>query len=529
MTNDNVLAGALTKVLQQFTAGEFDFDLKAAFPVQDNQETEEVRQALEALQRRLLKLTTVVDNIAAGNLPAEVHAVSDKDRLGLGIEKMLGHLRCTIAQVDAGADALGSAEAQLSDTSNDTGTAVQEIVAAFGNVTAQTFSQLSAINRVNQAIGKLADLLAVLPADAQKTIDGIKQDISTINSAAQENAKVTVGLRLTTNKMLDQVDQVVVTSRGLRGMALGLQGTLAPYIIRSKDEQDKVLKLAYLPIADHLVLPLTYLRQLGQPDGLPLQPKRCNAWPQLLTLLENEQADGALILAPLAIKAHLDELPVKTIMAVHRNGSGLILHNSIEGLDDIPGRVIAVPHRYSTHNVLLYKALQKNDIPYGAVEVKWAPPPLMPYFLQRGTLDGFVSAEPFPEVALDIGAGKMTFYSKDIMPNHMCCVLLMREETLVRAPEAVVRLVKSFVEINKQISQNPAQAAQDVAPFFGVAPAIMERVLTSPPDRITYDDLELRKDEFIDFGTAMMDMGLLEELPDVDSLVDGQYFEAAMA
>lgn len=525
MTINGAMAEALAKILQQLAAGEFDVDLQTALPVQDNQEAEAVRQALEALQARLQSLSATIDYVAAGNLPATSQAVSEKDRLGLGIEKMLGHLRCTIAQVDAGAEALASSEAQLSDTSNDTSAAVQEIVAAFGNVTAQTFSQLSAINKVNQALGKLSDL----PADAQKTIEGIKQEISTINNAAQENAKVTVGLRLTTNKMLDQVDQVVVTSRGLRGMTLGLQGTLAPYIIRSKEQQDKVLKLAYLPIADHLVLPLTYLRQLGQPDGLPLQPMRCNAWPQLLTLLENDKADGALILAPLAIKAHLDELPVKTIMAVHRNGSGLILHNSIEGMDDIPGRVIAVPHRYSTHNVLLYKALQQNDIPYGAVEVKWAPPPLMPYFLQRGTLDGFVSAEPFPEVALDIGAGKMAFYSKDIMPNHMCCVLLMREEALARSPEAIIRLVKSFVEINKQISQNPAQAAQDVAPFFGVAPAIMERVLTSPPDRITYDDLRLNKDEFIDFGTAMIDMGILEDLPDVDSLVDERYFEAAMA
>lgn len=527
MNTEKEAVSKSVQLLQRLADGDIDFDL--ASELNGSQGEEHLFGVLAALQKRLQDVSTVINNMAAGQLPATSQVVSEQDRLGMGLEKMLGHLRRTIAQVDAGAKALGSAEAQLSTTSNNAGEAVQEIVAAFGDVTAQTFSQISAITRANQGLDKLLEGEIDLPQEVKDTVRGVKQEVAAINEATEQNAKLTVGLRLTTNKMLDQVDSVVVTSRGLKGMALGLQGTMAPYIIKSKEEADQALKLAYLPIADHLVLPLTYLRQLEEPDGLPLNPMQCTAWPQLLNLLENDQADGALILAPLAIKAHLDELPVKTIMAVHRNGSGLILHKDLEGMDDLPGRVIAVPHRYSTHNVLLYKALQQQDIPYGAVEVKWSPPSLMPYFLQRGTLDGFVSAEPFPEVALDIGAGKMAFYSKDIMPNHMCCVLLMREETLDRSPEKVTRLIKSFIEINKQITENPAKAAQDVSPFFGVAPAIMERVLTFPPDRITYDDLRLNKEEFVDFGDAMMDMGLIDEHPDVDALVDTSYYEAAVS
>ncbi|NJN93881.1 MAG: hypothetical protein HC875_07215 [Anaerolineales bacterium] len=79
------------------------------------------------------------------------------------------------------------------------------------------------------------------------------------------------------------------------------------------------------------------------------------------------------------------------------------------------------------------------------------------------------------------------------------------------------------------IKQNPAAAARDVAPFYGVVPAVMERVLTTPADRITYDDLELHKQEFIELGQDMMKMGLLTELPDVDDLLDESFYRRAMA
>ncbi len=89
-------------------------------------------------------------------------------------------------------------------------------------------------------------------------------------------------------------------------------------------------------------------------------------------------------------------------------------------------------------------------------------------------------------------------------------------------------LVTSLAQTGQRIEEDPAAAARDVAPFYGVVPTVMERVLTTPCDRVTYHDLALRKEEFIDLGQSMIEMGLLSEHPDVDSLVDENYYQQAM-
>lgn len=528
MTEETISLNVLTRFITQLAEGNLADETALTAEMSDLTTAEAIalRQALTTLRDRLREISGTIGQIANGDLSIQIKPASENDMLGKTLSTALGNLRRTFAQVIAGAEALGTAEAQLSDTANNTGVAVDETVAAFGKVTSHTFDQFAAIKQIKEGIEKLG---AAAPgtAESAELLVNLQKNIETIETASNENAKITVGIRLTTNKMLEQVDRIVVTSRSLRGMTIGLQDTMAPYILASEAEREAALKIAYLPIADHLVLPLTYLHQVQQSAGLPLEILRRGSWPEIIDALEDE-ADGALILAPLAIKLFNEGLPIKIIMATHRNGSGLILKKDLENMDDLAGRTVAVPHLHSIHNVLIYKALEQQGIGYGSVEIRQAPPPLMPYFLQRGTLDGFVSAEPFPEVALDLGAGRMEFLSKDLVPDHMCCVLVVHEDTLEQDPEKVMRLVRNLVQTGERIEANPASAARDVAPFYGVVPAVMERVLTTPPDRVSYHDLALHKEEFIDLGKSMIEMGLLTEMPDVDALVDETIFQQAL-
>jgi len=525
--NDDLVKN-LSQFVQRLAEGDIDaeFNLAAEAPELDTPQLAELNQALGLLQQRLKTISQAVGQVAEGDLSVKVAPASDKDVLGQTLARALGNLRRTFAQVLAGTEALGSAESMLSDTANQTGDAVDETVSAFGKVTANTFDQFSGLNRVSEGLAQVSKQVEDTGGDAQP-VATVKKDVDAINTASEANAKITVGIRLTTNRMLEQVDKIVVTSRSLRGMTLGLQDTMAPYIITTEQEKKQALKIAYLPITDHLVLPLTHLQQVQQSEGQPIEILRRGSWPALVDALE-EEADGALILAPLAIKLYEEGLPIRSIMAAHRNGSGLVLKKSLDSIDDVAGHTIAVPDTVSTHSVLLYKALQRAGIPYDAVEVRSAPPPLMPYFLQRGTIDGFISADPFPEVALSLGAGRIEFLSKDLIPDHMCCVLVMRDEVLEKEPDKVIQLIRSFVQAGKKINENPGRAAKDVSPFFGVAPNILQHVLTTPPNRITYDKLELFVDEFYDFGSAMVEMGLLTEGPNIEGLLDNSYFKEAM-
>ncbi len=518
----------LVQFAQALAAGNVDID--TALPIKlsgwPDDDVQALNRALGDLRVRLQKLAATVDKIATGDLSVKISTDVAQDDISRSLSTALGNLRRTFAQVIAGAEALGAAENALSDTANQTSDAVDGTVTAFGKITSNTFDQFRGKTQVTDSLKKLESFLPDSD-EARQALESARQGIAVIAKASEENAKVTVGIRLTTNKMLDQVDKIVVTSRSLHGMTIGLQNTMSPYILATTRERDEALKIAYLPITDHLVLPLTYLQQVQMSGGLPLKIQRCGSWPAVIDALE-EEADGALILAPLAIKLINEGVPLKIIMATHRNGSGLVLKKDLENMDELAGRTVAVPHLHSIHNVLIYKALEKG-VGYNSVEIKQAPPPLMPYFLQRGSLDGFVSAEPFPEVALNIGAGRMEFLSKDLMPDHMCCVLVMREETLEEKPEQVVELVRNFIETGAAIEQNPAAAARDVSPFYGVVPAVMERVLTTPVDRIHYRDLELHEEEFESLGQTMMEMGLLTEPLDIDELVDDTFFKQAIS
>lgn len=355
----------------------------------------------------------------------------------------------------------------------------------------------------------------------------VQENINTVSEVSDQNGVIVADIDTSAGQMKEQVDQVMVASGGLKGMTVGLASAIKNFNLSSVSDQAARLNIAYMPIADHLLLPITYLRQLQSADSATFQMTRCVSWPQLVERLKSKEVHGALILAPLA--THLSrELPLRIVLPAHRNGSGLVVDNAINNLAALRGKTIAIPHLYSTHHILLYKALNKAGIDYHEVKVIPAPPPLMPYLLQRGKLAGFISAEPSLEVALSIKAGRIEILSKDIDYGHICCVLAIKQEALAQNQTALVQLLADFMQAGLWVQSNTRQAAEDVSPFFGIDPRVTERVLTTPPDRITYADFSLRKSEFVQLAQVMVRMNLLPETFDVEPIIDTVYYEQAL-
>ncbi|OQY47518.1 MAG: hypothetical protein B6242_04860 [Anaerolineaceae bacterium 4572_78] len=442
-----------------------------------------------------------------------------------GITEITKAMDKNATEVTRGNELVSTAQKDLDDilqAITDADNQLQEIRAAAQRMDESRMEVVESVTGVSAIVEENTSVTQQMAA----TSENVRDNMVTVSTVSYENNLIAKGIDKTANDMKQQVDKVLVTARGLKGMTVGLNLALGNLNIINHDTKSKSIKIAYLPIADHMVLPISYLDQIEKQHGLPLQILRCDSWPKVVDSLKGE-ADGALILLPLALKI-AKEIPLRIIMPVHRNGSGLVLSKSIKNVRDLRGKTIGIPHKYSNHNIIIYKALQKVGIRYDEVKVVPTPPPLMPYFLQRGILDGFVSAEPFPEVAIDIGVGKMEFLSKDFDPNHLCCVLVMRQDSLKQSSPEVVRLAATLIEAGHAIEHDPQMAAHTVSPFFGVDPQLTHRVLTTPEGRITYRDLEPRKNEVEAMARLMKEMDLLPHVPNIDTLLEPNIYQQAM-
>ena len=85
---------------------------------------------------------------------------------------------------------------------------------------------------------------------------------------------------------------------------------------------------------------------------------------------------------------------------------------------------------------------------------------------EKGTVGGFIVAEPFGRQVVKAGYGEELAMSKEIWPNHPCCVLVVKDEVIANHPDAVQELVTSLVGSGKFIMRQPAEAAKIGAKFL---------------------------------------------------------------
>ena len=85
---------------------------------------------------------------------------------------------------------------------------------------------------------------------------------------------------------------------------------------------------------------------------------------------------GTFILSPLAMNLIHEGFPGKIVLMADRNGNGFVLSKKIKSIDELKTRkfIIAVPHVFSQHNVLLHTILQNHKIPKENVKVLGMPP-----------------------------------------------------------------------------------------------------------------------------------------------------------
>ena len=130
-----------------------------------------------------------------------------------------------------------------------------------------------------------------------------------------------------------------------------------------------------------------------------------------------------------------------------------------------------------------------------SVRFEVTPPIKMPGFLKDNPqASGFMVAEPLGAKAIAAGIADLQFLSKEVWPDHPCCVVAARQEVIDQHPEAMQDFCNLLVESGRYIKNRPDQASEIAVSFLdpngklGLEKPVLRNVLTEP-NGISTDDL----------------------------------------
>ena len=246
------------------------------------------------------------------------------------------------------------------------------------------------------------------------------------------------------------------------------------------------------------------------------EPVRFNGWPELKEAFLSKYTDATFILAPMAMKLREEGVPIKIVYLGHRDGSAVMVHkdSGIYRTEDLRGRRVAVPNRFSTQRLLVYRSLRDRGMSFQDIELVELPPPDMPAALYAKAVDAISSGEPFMgQTELD-GYGKILWLTKDVWPGFISCVLAVREDVIANDRASVQALVDGIAKSGMWLDQhmdNRMQASRFVSrEYYNQDPRLLEFVLSKPPDRVKYTNLSVRRKDFEEIEALGREAGILE-------------------
>ncbi len=273
----------------------------------------------------------------------------------------------------------------------------------------------------------------------------------------------------------------------------------------------ELLHVGFLPITCHLLLPVTLERD-GYLKGR-IDPVKYSSWPDMIESLKGGELDAALILAPIALTLQEEGVPVKIALLGHREGTGLVvsLKSQIGRAGDFVGKTVAIPIRFSTQNLTLLKYLRENGISPGSLNIVELPPPDMPSALASGSIDAYIVGEPYATQGEFTGKGRIFLRSRDLWPNFISSILVVREDALHEKRVLMDRFIRGLYSQASWVENNRTDAAIITARFFGLPERLIRSVLEKK--EVFYRDLIPKKDEFLRIGSMMQRFGLTDRVP----------------
>ncbi|MEG0371722.1 MAG: ABC transporter substrate-binding protein, partial [Clostridium sp.] len=237
--------------------------------------------------------------------------------------------------------------------------------------------------------------------------------------------------------------------------------------------------------------------------------------------LNSGRVDGASLLVQLAMGAKEKGIPLKTVALGHTDGNVIVSSKNIKSPKDLKGKTFAIPHKMSSHNILLKQMLKKNNMKIEDLKIIELAPPEMPAALSEGRIDAYAVAEPFGAKAVASDKGKVLLRSDDVWENSVCCALALREDFINKNKDTAQTFMNNYVKAGKIASQDKEKTAEIVSKYLKVD----EKVLDLSLGWIKYDNLKITEEHYNLLKDYMVEYGISKNPPAFKDMVDNSLID----
>jgi len=294
------------------------------------------------------------------------------------------------------------------------------------------------------------------------------------------------------------------------------------------------LKVGYLPILDHLPLMVSHAQDADRFQHITIQPKLFKSWREMVGALEARVINSAFILSPLAMDLFNKGMDIRTILLAHRDGSAITVKqgSAIKNAADLRGKAIAIPSRKATHTALLDAYLKTAGLTLNDVTPKVIAPPHMPLAMAKDRIDAFIVAEPFGAKTQNDGLGKILVLTRQIIGNHVDCILVVKSDVLQNNPQGIQEWVNSLIKAgqfidNDKLKNNSQKVAELTAKkYFPHNAKTVQLGLQNPKDRISFSNLNPDLDSFQKIVDISIAAGIISDI-NLQHFIDARFYQKA--
>ncbi|MFN0243968.1 MAG: ABC transporter substrate-binding protein [Planctomycetota bacterium] len=309
----------------------------------------------------------------------------------------------------------------------------------------------------------------------------------------------------------------------------GVPATATP----ASGEVRETFTVGFLPVTCHLTCPVTsWITEHGD-AGTIFKSQKFTDFPSMKEALIARKIDATFMNAPLAPKLVMDGVPVKIVYLGHRDGTAVVVRTDgpIQQFEDLRGKVVAIPGRFSNQNIFLHRMMKQLGMPFDSMTIKELPPPEHPSALAAGAIDAYIIGEPHAAKGELDGYGRVLLQMRDAWPNFISCVLVVRQEIIDERRDLVQELVNGIAASGEWLDEDrhtTAQHRKDAAVvagkiFYNQPPKLLDYVLTKDVTRVSYTNLMPPKHDFDEIMDLAFELKILPKKIPFEDYVDASF------
>ncbi len=290
----------------------------------------------------------------------------------------------------------------------------------------------------------------------------------------------------------------------------------------------KIVRMGYMPVVANLAAPLMDYASRSDTDGTHFEALKFSSFAEMGESLRNGDIHAAFIIAPLSIVLHQQGAGVKLVYIGNRHESTLVCRKDlkVKSFEDLAGKSIAVPMRYSGHNIATRLLGERFGLSGPNLNIVEMNPPDMPSALATGSLDAYFVGEPFAAKSVYAGESQVVYYVEQIWPSFICNLTLVRQELIDRDPETVRLLVQAAARSGIWAKGNVKAAAEIVSKYWNQPVDLVEYAMNTPLHRIVFDEFIPKYDEMQYLADLMVKFRLLSS-NEIQGLIDDSFAKSA--